>query len=112
MLKRRLLVAVFGIALTAILSSAAVAEPVKNDPANLDVVMYATQSCPYCVRARDYFTRHGVAWDERDIEQSSTARAEWKAKGGVGTPMIVINDKVFQGFTQKWLDLELAKYGK
>ena len=45
------------------------------------VTMYATQTCGYCAKARTYFAEHGVSYEERDIEKSEQAAAEWKAKG-------------------------------
>jgi glutaredoxin len=76
------------------------------------VVMYATATCPYCAKARAYFTQHGIRWEERDIEASTGAEAEWKAKGGVGTPLILIDDAAINGFDQPKLDGALSKYSK
>ncbi|MBL0163822.1 MAG: hypothetical protein IPP82_09335 [Xanthomonadales bacterium] len=76
----------------------------------LDVVMYATKACPYCVKARDFFTSRKVAWDERDIESSPAARTEWISLGGVGTPLILINGKKINGYSESAIEVELAKY--
>ena len=76
----------------------------------LDVIMYSTATCPYCEKARQWFTSHKVAWDERDVEKSATARTQWQEMGGVGTPMIVINGKRFNGFMEGALEAEIAKY--
>jgi glutaredoxin len=91
---------------------AAAAAPVGATAQALDVIMYATRECPYCAKAREYFSSKGVQWEERDIETSPKAQAEWKAQGGVGTPLVLINGQPFQGFDQARLGAELAKYGK
>ena len=81
----------------------------KSKPA-LEVVMFTTQTCGYCAKARTWFTEQNVAWDERDIETSESARAEWVAMGGVGTPLILINGARISGFSVDALSAELAKY--
>ena len=75
-----------------------------------DVIMYTTKTCGYCVKARAWFTEQNVGWDERDIETSESARAEWIAQGGVGTPLILINGTRISGFSVDALTAELAKY--
>lgn len=75
-----------------------------------EVIMFTTKTCGYCVRARAWFTSRNVQWDERDIEASAEARAQWKANGGVGTPLILINGKRFSGFSADALEVELARY--
>lgn len=75
------------------------------------VVMYATSDCGYCAKARAYFNERGVAFEERDIDASPVARREWKEKGGVGTPLILINGRHIQGFDQSGLDAMLSAEG-
>jgi glutaredoxin len=76
----------------------------------LEVVMYSTQACPYCEKARNWFTSRNISWIERDIESSETAREEWKSLGGVGTPLIMINGKRINGFSEGELAAEIAKH--
>lgn len=76
-----------------------------------EVIMYATSDCGYCAKARAYFDARGVAFEERDIDASPEARREWKEKGGVGTPLILINGRHFQGFDQSGLDAALSGEG-
>lgn len=73
-----------------------------------EVLMYATKDCGYCAKARAYFDARGVAFEERDIDASPQARREWKEKGGVGTPLILINGRHIQGFDQSGLDAMLS----
>lgn len=76
------------------------------------IVMYTTQSCGYCAKARQYFKARGLRWDERDIETSAQAQREWKALNGQGTPVILVGEERISGFHQTRLDAVLAKYGK
>ncbi|RYD14137.1 MAG: glutaredoxin family protein [Lysobacteraceae bacterium] len=89
----------------AALSGAAAAAGTAAAP---DVVMYATADCGYCAKARAYFDERGVAFEERDIDASPAARSEWKEKGGIGTPLILINGRRFQGFDPSALDAMLS----
>src|SRR5690606_28772248 len=62
------------------------------------VTMYAKADCGYCAKARAWFEANDVAFDERDIGESAQAEAEWKANGGVGTPLILVGDEKIHGF--------------
>lgn len=75
----------------------------------VNVIMYATKDCPYCAKTREYLTEKGVNWEERDIDTSPQAAAEWKAKGGVGTPLVLIDGEEIQGFDKAKLDAALKK---
>lgn len=76
------------------------------------IVMYTTQSCGYCAKARKYLQARGLRWDERDIETSAQAQLEWKTLGGAGTPLILVGDQKISGFHQARLDAVLAKHAK
>ena len=101
---------VFAVAgpVSAIAASDTVAKT-QTKPA-LQVIMYSTKTCGYCEKARQWFTSHNVAWDERDIESSATAQKEWKAFGGVGTPVIVVNGTPFNGFMEGAIEAEIGRY--
>lgn len=63
------------------------------------VVMYATDWCGYCARARRLLEEHGVAFTEIDIEAVAGAREEMRARSGGRTsvPQIFINDQHIGG---------------
>ncbi|HQV73170.1 MAG: glutaredoxin domain-containing protein [Dokdonella sp.] len=90
--------------------AASVADAGSRAKPALEVIMYSTATCGYCAKARQWFTGHKVAWDERDVETSTAAQKEWKALGGVGTPLIVVNGKPFHGFMEGAIEAEIAKY--
>jgi glutaredoxin-like YruB-family protein len=64
------------------------------------VVMYTTQRCGYCARARQYFDQKGIPYQDHDIERSTAARKTYQSLGGRGVPVIVIGDKVIHGFDE------------
>lgn len=63
-----------------------------------DIIMFTTESCPYCKKAKTYLASQGVSWCERDIEWSDDDRQLFIKLGGVGTPLTVIGDVVIGGF--------------
>jgi glutaredoxin len=65
----------------------------------VEIVMYATKRCPYCRKARQYFAGRGLSWREVDIEASSAADREFKARGGQGVPLIFINGTRVAGWS-------------
>jgi len=58
------------------------------------VVMYATDWCPYCARARRLLEEKDVAFEEIDVEARPDARAEMieRSGGGSTVPQIFIGD--------------------
>ena len=71
----------------------------KAPAAKPAVKMYATDWCPYCKQAREYFARNGIPYVELDIEKSETAKAEHKRIGGRGIPVILVGNERMNGFS-------------
>jgi len=65
-----------------------------------NVVLYATSWCPHCKRAREYFSKNGIAYLEYDIEKSEQAKRMYDLVGGQGVPLILVNRTKIQGFNQ------------
>jgi glutaredoxin len=94
---------------TLILITTTPAQATAPEGQTLSVVMYSTQACPYCEKARQWFASRNIAWVEHDIESSEKARSEWKTLGGMGTPLIMINGKRFNGFSEGEIAAEVAR---
>ncbi len=58
------------------------------------VVLYTSQICPYCVRAKSLLKKKGTPFEEIDVTMDPQARADMLAKsGGARTvPQIFIGD--------------------
>lgn len=63
------------------------------------VVMYATNWCPYCRKARDYFKSEGIEYTEYDIENNPSAKQRYDSLGGKGVPLILVGEKQLAGFS-------------
>ena len=74
------------------------------------VVMYSTQSCPYCQKARAYFDRIGQEYVDKDVESDDDARDEFMSltQGNRGVPLIVIGDQMVQGWSEPKVEQMLA----
>jgi glutaredoxin 3 len=58
------------------------------------IVMYVTDWCPYCARARALLDSKGVAVEEIDVDAVPGARSEMLARSGRCTvPQIFIDDE-------------------
>ena len=58
------------------------------------IVMYTTNWCPYCERARRLLKSKGAAFEEIDVESAAEKRAEMLARSGRRTvPQIFIGDR-------------------
>jgi len=65
------------------------------------VVMYATDWCPYCARARQYFADNGIRYTEYDIDKNPAARRRYEAMDASGVPVILVGDTRINGFSVK-----------
>lgn len=65
------------------------------------VVMYTTQYCPYCVRAKALLRHKGVAFEEIDVSEDEVLReAMITASGRLTVPQIFIDDTSIGGFEE------------
>ncbi|NNM50832.1 MAG: glutaredoxin 3 [Pseudomonadales bacterium] len=64
----------------------------------VEVTVYTTPICPYCVRAKALLTRKGVSFSEVDVSQDHDRRAWLIEKTGKRTvPQIFIGDQPIGG---------------
>ncbi|MEO8604618.1 MAG: glutaredoxin 3 [bacterium] len=76
----------------------------------VDVVVYTTSSCPYCVQAKRLLDRKGVAYREIDVSADADKRAEMiKASGRRTVPQIFIAEQSIGGFDELY---ELEQEGR
>ena len=77
--------------------------------ADKKVVIYSTPTCPYCKRAKDYLSRKGIPFVDRNVAQDRDAAKEMIQKSGqMGVPVITIDGEVVVGFNQTLLDRLLS----
>jgi glutaredoxin 3 len=63
------------------------------------VLVYSTQICPYCVRAKHLLKSRGIAFEEIDVSGDAEARARLVEMTGRRTvPQIFIGEEAIGGF--------------
>ena len=63
------------------------------------VKVYSTPTCPYCVMAKDYLKKNGVAFEDIDVSQDAAATEYMIRKSGqTGVPVIEIDGEMITGF--------------
>ncbi len=84
--------------------------PISSESLNEeDVVIYTTTWCPYCRKARLFLNQAGIPFTEYDVEKSARAYEEYQRISGRGVPVIVVGDKIIQGFNKPAIKKALAQ---
>jgi glutaredoxin 3 len=66
------------------------------------VKVYSTPTCPWCVKAKSFFTENKVEFEDFDVSTDDKARNEMMEKSGqMGVPVIDIDGTVIIGFDQE-----------
>ncbi len=65
-----------------------------------DVLLYTTEYCPYCTRAKALLTKKGVAFTEIRVDERPELRS-WliEASKQCTVPQVFVNGKALGGFT-------------
>jgi glutaredoxin len=74
---------------------------------NARLVMYATERCGYCKKARQYFVENGIDYVEYDIERDRLARRDYDALLGTGTPLLYNGYARMAGFNERQIKSRL-----
>ncbi len=64
-----------------------------------EVIIYSTRICPYCVRAKNFFSKRGIEYKEVIIDSDMSLMREMMEKTGrKSVPQIFIGDYHVGGF--------------
>lgn len=74
-----------------------------------NVTVYTSNTCPYCISAKDYLSEKGIEYTEKNVQTDKEARKELMAMGHMGVPVLVINGEEVVGFDKEKIDALLAK---
>ena len=72
------------------------------------LVMYATEWCGYCDKARDYFVDNGIDFVEYDIEKDSKAERAFEILKGTGTPLLYNGYQRVSGWNESKIKSEFG----
>ncbi|HPV70878.1 MAG TPA: glutaredoxin domain-containing protein [Candidatus Magasanikbacteria bacterium] len=69
------------------------------------IVVYSTPTCPYCHMAKDFLTKKGFTFEDKNVALDEAAANDLVEKSGqMGVPVIEIDDQIVIGFDQVALE--------
>ena len=79
---------------------------------DIQVIMYMTDWCGYCRKAREYLHSLGVNLIEYDIEKDEGRREEMRRLGGKGVPFIDVEGILIRGYSPERIKEAIEKKKK
>ena len=74
------------------------------------VKVYSTNSCPWCVKAKNYLSSLNVEYVDLNVQEDMEAREEMVSKSKqMGVPVLDINGEIIVGFDRNAIDSALNK---
>jgi len=74
----------------------------------MNVKIYTTTTCPYCVMAKRFMNEHNVKYEEVNVQENRDAAEEMIEKSGqMGVPVIDVDGTIIVGFDKKALEKAL-----
>ena len=69
------------------------------------IKVYSTESCPWCVKAKQYLKSKNIEYIELNVGEDMEGRDEMiKLSGQMGVPVINIDGKIIVGFDKMAID--------
>jgi len=76
----------------------------------MNVTVYTTPTCPYCYQTKEFLSRRGIRFTEKDVAADPLAAQEMiRQSGQRGVPVTVIDDQVVVGYDQRRLAMLLGE---
>ena len=63
-----------------------------------DVIMFTTQTWPYCTQAKEFLLQNKIHFQEKDINVDAQARGELQRRNISGVPSFLIGEDIIVGF--------------
>jgi glutaredoxin 3 len=71
----------------------------------MEIKIYSTPTCPYCIMAKQYISAKGLSYQNIDVSVDQASAQEMvKLSGQMGVPVILINGIVITGFDKSKID--------
>lgn len=81
----------------------------KRSNRDIQVIMYMTDWCGYCRKAREYLHSLGVNLIEYNIEKDKGKREEMRKLGGKGVPFIDVEGILIKGYSPELIKGAIEK---
>ena len=74
------------------------------------VLVYTTNTCPYCKMAKEFLAKHNVKFQEINVEENPDMAEELLEKSGaMAVPVIDFNGTIIVGFDKHALEKLIKK---
>ena len=71
----------------------------------MNVKVYSTPACSWCVKAKDYLKSNNISFHEFDVSKDRDAAMDMVRKSGQrGVPVIEIDDNIIVGFDKQTIN--------
>jgi glutaredoxin 3 len=78
---------------------------------NQKVIVYSTESCPWCHKAKDFLKEEGIPYEDINVAEDQKAREDMIEKSGqMGVPVLDVFGTVIVGFDKEAIEAALAKH--
>ncbi|WP_292821298.1 glutaredoxin family protein [Methylophilus sp.] len=74
------------------------------------VVLYATDWCPYCEKTRALLAAKGIPYQEMNIETSAEARSQYQRLAAQGVPVLLVAGEVVRGYHPQIMEAALDRW--
>lgn len=72
------------------------------------VKVYSTNSCPWCVKAKNYLKSVNIEFEDLNVQEDMVARDEMISKSKqMGVPVLDVNGTIIIGFDKSAVDTAL-----
>lgn len=79
--------------------------------AKTNVVVYGTETCPFCAQARAYLRERNIPFADIDVAKSAKGKQDFSELKGDKVPLILVGGRRLVGFNKAALEAALAKAG-
>jgi len=74
------------------------------------IKVYTTNTCPWCVKVKNYLKSENIEFEELNVQDDMTAREEMiKKSNQMGVPVLDINNTIIIGFDKPAILKALGK---
>lgn len=73
----------------------------------MNITIYSTPSCKYCILAKEYFKEKGLEYTEKDCTDASNKREMNLLSNQMSVPVIRIDNDVYIGFQKDKITAKL-----
>lgn len=70
----------------------------------MNATIYTTNSCIYCIKAKNYLSGKKIEYVEKNIQEDSSAREELLSMGYRTVPVILLDEEEIVGFNKDKID--------